>query len=192
MTGVGSRKSRQSQRHGRGRATVAAIAVAGALVLPLVGVALAAATVTIGSASNSTLGKRVAVNAQGRTLYALGGESRTHLICTSAECLKFWPPVTVSSKSTKLKDGSGVRGKLGVIKRSGGILQVTLRGLPIYRFSGDKAKGQANGEGIVFPGGHVWHAVGATASGASNTPPMGSSAPSPTPAPTPAYPGPAY
>jgi predicted lipoprotein with Yx(FWY)xxD motif len=174
----------------------ATAAVASAFVLSLVGVALASGTVTIGSASNSRLGKRVAVNAQGRTLYALGGESKTHLICTSAECLKFWPPVRVSSRSTKLRDGSGVHGKLGILKRPGGILQVTLRGLPLYRFAGDKAKGETNGEGIVFPGGHVWHAVTAAASGATNTTPMTGpqtpAAPSPTPPPAPTYPSPGY
>jgi predicted lipoprotein with Yx(FWY)xxD motif len=191
MIGSTSRKRRQSQRASARAMLTATVAAACAFMLSLVGVALATGTVTIGSASNSTLGKRVAVNAQGRTLYALGGETRTHLICTSAECLKFWPPVRVSSRSTKLKHGSGVHGKLGVIKRSGGILQMTLRGLPLYRFAGDKGKGEANGEGIVFPGGHVWHAVSA-ASGATNTTPISgpqTPAPSPTPAPTP---GPAY
>jgi predicted lipoprotein with Yx(FWY)xxD motif len=196
MIGAGSGKRRQPQRRGSATATLmATVAVASGFILSLAAVALATGTVTISSASNSTLGKQIAVNAQGRTLYALGGESKSHLICTSAECLKFWPPVRVSSKSTKLKDGTGVHGKLGIIKRSGGILQMTLRGMPLYRFAGDKAKGEANGEGIVFPGGHVWHAVTAAASGASNTTPMSGAqtpAPSPTPAPTPKYHGPAY
>ena len=77
-----------------------------------------ASTLTISSAASPQLGKQVAVNPQGRTLYTLSGESRTHQICTSAECLKFWPPLRVSSRSTKLKAGSGVHGKLGIISRS--------------------------------------------------------------------------
>jgi predicted lipoprotein with Yx(FWY)xxD motif len=195
MTGSTCRMRTQSACGGTRAMLTATVAVASVFVLSLVGVALATGSVTIGSASNSRLGKRVAVNAQGRTLYALGGESKTHLICTSAECLKFWPPVRVSSRSTKLKDGSGVHGKLGVIKRAGGILQVTLRGLPLYRFAGDKAKGEVNGEGIVFPGGHVWHAVTAAPSGATNTTPMSgpqTPATSPTPPPAPTYPSPGY
>jgi predicted lipoprotein with Yx(FWY)xxD motif len=172
----------------------AAAAAASGLVLSFVAVALASATLTISSASNSKLGERVVVNSQGHTLYALSGESRSHQFCTSAECLKFWPPVRVSSKSTKLRAGSGVHGKLGVITRSGGILQVTLRGLPLYRFSGDIAKGEANGQGITFPGGHTWHAVTAASGASPSTPAMSPSPASPTPPtnPTPNYPSPGY
>jgi predicted lipoprotein with Yx(FWY)xxD motif len=147
--------------------------------------------VTIGSASNAKLGKRVTVDGQGRTLYALGGESPGHLLCTSAECLQLWPPVKASSKKAKLKDGAGVQGKLGILVRHGGILQVTLRGKPLYRYAGDRARGEANGEGIVFPGGHVWHAVTATASATGNSAPM-TSTPAPNPAPAPGYSTPGY
>jgi predicted lipoprotein with Yx(FWY)xxD motif len=133
------------------------------------------------------------VNSQGRTLYALSGESKSHQFCTSAECLKFWPPLRVSSRSTKLKAGSGVHGKLSVITRAGGILQVTLRGLPLYRFSGDKAKGEANGEGLTLPGGHVWHAVTAASGASPGTPAMSPSPSSaPTPSPSPPSPSPNY
>jgi predicted lipoprotein with Yx(FWY)xxD motif len=182
----------QAQR-GHGHRTpvlAAAIAAASGLALSFVAVALATGTVTINSASNSKLGERVVLNTQGRTLYALSGESKSHQFCKSAECLKFWPPVRVSSKSTKLKAGSGVHGKLGILTRTGGILQVTLRGLPLYRYSGDKAKGEANGQGITFPGGHVWHAVTAS-SGVAPTPLA--MAPSPSPrSPSPSYPSPGY
>jgi predicted lipoprotein with Yx(FWY)xxD motif len=133
-------------------------------------VALAAGgTATVGSASNTSLGKRVAVNAQGRTLYALSPETTHHLLCASAACLKTWPPLTVPSRKAKLKTGSGVHGHLGILRRSDGRLQVTLRGLPLYRFSGDHGKGEANGEGLQSFGG-TWRAVLAAA---------GSSAPSP-------------
>jgi predicted lipoprotein with Yx(FWY)xxD motif len=185
------------RRHGKAMLT-AAVAAASVLALSFVAVALASATLTIGSASNSKLGERVVVNSQGRTLYALSGESRSHQFCTSAECLKFWPPLRVSSRSTKLKAGSGVHGKLGVIARAGGILQVTLRGLPLYRFSGDRAKGEANGEGITLPGGHVWHAVTAASSASPGTPAMSPSPPNASPpnpsspSPSPNYPAPGY
>jgi predicted lipoprotein with Yx(FWY)xxD motif len=135
-------------------------------------VALAAGgAATVGSAANAGLGRRVAVNAQGRTLYALSPESAHHLLCTSAACLKAWPPLTVTSAKTKLRGGSGVHGRLGILRRSDGRLQVTLRGLPLYRFSGDHGKGEANGEGLQSFGG-TWHAVPAA---------PGSSAPTATP-----------
>jgi predicted lipoprotein with Yx(FWY)xxD motif len=165
------------------------------LALGSAALAIAAATVTIGAASNSRLGQRVAVNAGGRTLYTLSGESVHHLLCKSAECLKVWPPVRLSPSSAKLKAGSGLQGRLGTLRRSGGIVQVTLRGRPLYRFAGDSGKGQANGEGIVSFGG-TWHAARAstnTAPGTPVTPPVTPPMPSTTPpgAP-PSYPPPGY
>src|ERR1700730_15054327 len=173
MSGSKREKRVRAQRPEHRRAMLtAAVAAASGLALSFVAVALAGATLTIGSASSSKLGERVAVNSQGHTLYALSGESKSHQFCTSAECLRFWPPVKVSSKSRRLKAVSGVHGKLGVITRPGGLLQVTLRGLPLYRFSGDRGKAEANGEGIALPGGHVWHAVTAARGASPVTPAM--------------------
>jgi predicted lipoprotein with Yx(FWY)xxD motif len=163
-------------RRGRPRGAVliatAALLAVGA---SFVAVALAAGgSATVGSASNTGLGKRVVVNAQGRTLYALSPETTHHLLCTSAACLKTWPPLTVPSRKTKLKAGSGVHGRLGILRRGDGRLEVTLRGLPLYRFSGDHGKGEANGEGLQSFGG-TWHAVpaapGSSAPAPSATPP---------------------
>jgi predicted lipoprotein with Yx(FWY)xxD motif len=143
------------------------------------------ATVRINSASSSKLGERVAVNVQGLTLYALSPETASHLLCKSNECLSFWPPVTVPSRKTKLKAGPGVQGSLGVLRRSNGVLQVTLRGLPLYRFARDRGKGEANGQGIKSFGG-TWGAVSASAGSASPpSPPM--SPPSTPPSPPPGY-----
>jgi predicted lipoprotein with Yx(FWY)xxD motif len=146
------------------------------------GALAAAGTVRIDSAANAKLGERVVVNAQGLTLYALSPESTTHLLCTSSQCLAFWPPVTVPSRKTKLKAGSGVQGHLGILRRSNGVLQVALRGLPLYRFAKDHAKGETNGQGIASFGG-TWHVVSASAS--STAPP--SSPPSSSPSPPPEY-----
>ncbi len=128
----------------------------------------AGTTLTIGSASNSTLGERVLVNAQGRTLYALSPETASHLLCKSSECLHFWPPLTVPSRTTKVKDGTGVHGRLGILRRSDGLLQVTLAGVPLYRFSEDHAKGEVNGQGIKSFGG-TWHVV--KGAGSADVPP---------------------
>lgn len=144
----------------------------------LAAIAFAGGTATtIDSASNTTLSEQVAVSAQGRTLYALSPETTGHLLCKSSECLKFWPPVTVPSRATKLKAGAGIHGTLGIFRRANGTLQVTLRGMPLYRFAGDHAKGEANGQGIKSFGG-TWHAVTASSSPSSGTPSAPSTPPS--------------
>jgi predicted lipoprotein with Yx(FWY)xxD motif len=147
----------------------------------LAAMALAGSAATVGSASNSALGKQIVVDAQGRTLYALSPETAHHLLCKSSECLKFWPPLTVRSSKTKLLAGAGVHGHLAILRRNNGVLQVTLGGLPLYRYSGDQAKGDANGQGIHSFGG-AWHVLSATGS----TSPVAPAKPT-TPSPTPEY-----
>jgi predicted lipoprotein with Yx(FWY)xxD motif len=174
-------------------------ALAALLAGTLAATALATSSaVTLGSAANQAVGKPVLVNPQGRTLYALSPETSKHLLCKGAECFKVWPPVTVKSSKVKLKAAAGVQGRLGILKRSNGMLQVTLRGLPLYRFSGDSAKGQAHGQGIESFGGK-WHAVTASSDEATSkatTPPSTQSEEAPSyaapsyPASTPATPSP--
>ena len=123
------------------------------------GVAGAAGASRVVSAShNASLNATLVVDSHSRTLYSLHPETTRHLLCRSRACFGLWPPLTVRSASVKLVAGHGVEGHLGVLHRSDGKLQVTLRGLPLYRFSGDSAKGQAHGEGIKSFGG-TWHAV---------------------------------
>jgi predicted lipoprotein with Yx(FWY)xxD motif len=159
------KQGRDAWRGGRcGHPTALAIGaiVAGfVLVASLAAMAFAASTPTVGSLSSSKLKETIVVNSQGDTVYWLSPETTHHLLCTSNECFKFWPPVTVSSSHTKLVAGSGVHGSLGIIHRNG-IFQVTLRGMPLYRYSGDHAKGQVNGQGIKSFGG-TWYAVTASA-----------------------------
>jgi predicted lipoprotein with Yx(FWY)xxD motif len=151
-----------------------------ALTLALAAVALATgAATTVKSAANSTLGQTVVVNAQGLTLYALTPETTHHLLCKSSECFKRWPPLTVRSSKTKLKAGPGVHGSLGILRRSNGKLQVTLRGRPLYRFAEDHAKGEANGQGLESFGG-TWHAVTASAASAKTAPSTPTTPPEPT------------
>ncbi len=140
-----------------------------AAALALSAVALGSPTLTLRTAANGTLGETVVVNPAGRTLYSLSGEGAHHLLCRSSECAGFWPPLTVPSRATRLKAGAGVRGALGLIRRPNGALQVTLRGKPLYRYSGDTGAGQAHGQGIRSFGG-VWHAVTAASAPASSPP----------------------
>ena len=154
-------------------------ATVAALLLVAAAFAVARSSSTVGARPVPKLGKTVAVDAKGRTLYALSGETAKHLKCTSSACLSIWPPLTVS-RTAKLTVGKAVHGKLGTLRRADGRRQVTLRGKPLYRYSGDSAPDDANGDGITSFGG-TWHAV--LAGGGTTTP-----APAPAPTPSPSYP----
>jgi predicted lipoprotein with Yx(FWY)xxD motif len=110
------------------------------------------------TASNATLGSTVLVNAQGKTLYHLSGEQNGKFLCTSAACVAAWPPVSASAI------GTGLSG-LAAIRRPDGSAQLAYNGEPLYTFSGDKAAGEANGQGIKADGG-TWSAVVAGGGGA--------------------------
>ena len=144
------------------RAALCAAALAPAVAVSSLALA-ANVTPTLRSVNNSMLEKAIVVEAHGRTVYALSPETAHHLLCRSRACVATWPPVTVRSRSVSLVAGRGVQGHLALLRRSDGKLEVTLRGMPLYRYAGDSAKGQTNGEGIKSFGG-TWHAVGAKAS----------------------------
>jgi predicted lipoprotein with Yx(FWY)xxD motif len=131
--------------------------------------ATASTGASVDAAANSKLGQTIAVDAQGDTLYVLSPETTSHLLCTSAECLTAWPPLTVSSTTGTPTAGPGVQGHLGVFKRSDGTEQVTLNGMPLYRFAGDHASGEANGEGLSSFGG-TWYTVKASGGATGSTP----------------------
>lgn len=187
-----SQHTAQSRRYGRplswalGALTLAVVAMFAAMAF-----ASSSAAPTVGSTTNAKFAEKIVVDAHGRTLYALSPETTHHLLCKSSECLKFWPPLTVHSRKSKLTAGSGVHGHLEILRRSNGMLQVTLGGLPLYRFSGDSAKGAANGESIHSFGG-TWHVVSAATDSplepamAETTPNSPSAPTTSTPASTPA------
>jgi predicted lipoprotein with Yx(FWY)xxD motif len=137
----------------------------------VVAVALAVVAVTsMASASRATvgtgraLGKTVLVNRAGLTLYSLSAETKGRFICTGS-CLSLWHPLLVS----RGQKPSGSR-SLGTIRRPDGRIQVTYKGKPLYTFSGDHKRGQANGEGFKDVG--VWHAAvaGSSAKAPASTP----------------------
>lgn len=112
----------------------------------------AAAVVTVGSAGS--LGK-VLVTSSGATLYVYTPDGTGKSVCTG-ECATIWPPLTVPAGTTTVTGGGGVAsGKLGVITRSDGTLQVTYNGMPLYRYAGDAKSGQATGQGV----GNIWYVV---------------------------------
>ena len=114
--------------------------------------------------TNSSLGP-IVVDGAGRTLYRFDKDSASPPAsnCEGA-CAKLWPPVLVGTQISL----TGVnRTLLGTIKRADGTVQLTLHGWPLYRYAGDSAPGDVNGEGI----GGVWFAArptGAKAPPASN------------------------
>jgi predicted lipoprotein with Yx(FWY)xxD motif len=164
--------------------TRAYLSIVGTLVLAgaVAAVALARGSQapTLGSASNATLATHVVVSSQGRTLYALTPETSRRLLCRSAACLHAWPPLTVASARIRPRAAAGVHGQLGLVRRSAHSFQVTLRGMPLYRFSGDRGSDESNGQAIKSFGG-TWHAV--TASGTAAAPPMQPTSTGSTPAP---------
>lgn len=171
MTVHSTQQTPRARRFRRGSALSLCAAVASVVFAgSLVAIASAGtAPVKIDAASNAKLAEHIVVSPSGRTLYTLSGETATHLKCKTGECLKFWPPMTVPSRTTKLIAGPGVHGKLAILHRSNGILQVTLRGVPVYRFIKDTAKGQTNGQNVESFGG-TWTAASASASSSSMTP----------------------
>jgi hypothetical protein len=79
------------------------------------------------------------------------------------------PPLLLPSGSSTPTGAVGVTG-LGVVSMNGG-MQVTVHGDPLYRFSGDKATGDTNGEGINSFGGiwHIGHTTAASGAGTATT-----------------------
>ena len=111
-------------------------------------------------------GAVVLTNAKGFTLYWFAPDTSTKSKCYGS-CATYWPPVKGPATA-----GAGVTGKLGTITRSGGSMQATYNGHPLYTYAADSAPGQAKGNGLNLSGG-VWHEVtvsGTAASGANSSP----------------------
>jgi predicted lipoprotein with Yx(FWY)xxD motif len=128
---------------------LAAVLTVGAVVVPQ---ALARGSKTVaGEARAPSLHGTVLTATKGLTLYSLSAEKNGRFICTGS-CTSTWRPLLVPAGTTPKGPV-----KLGTIKRPEGKIQVTFKGLPLYTFDGDTAKGQANGEGFKDVG--TWHAV---------------------------------
>ena len=84
------------------------------------------------------------------TLYTFDADPLNGSAC-NAGCVDTWPPLTIPDGdfTTALPDG------FDEIARDDGLSQLTYLGKPLYRYSGDSAPGDTNGDGI----GGVWHVV---------------------------------
>jgi predicted lipoprotein with Yx(FWY)xxD motif len=120
------------------------------------GAAFAATTLTgtkVTLHSTATKGK-VLANSAGRTLYLYTPDTKNHSNCYGT-CAQAWPPLMTTAKPIA---GIGVRpALLGMTRRTNGKLQVTYNGHPLYRYIGDSAAGQTNGEGS----GGIWFVLSA-------------------------------
>ncbi len=108
------------------------------------------ASTTIKVANGAGLGQ-ILTDSQGLTLYTfkndVAGSGKSSVSDTLA---KNWPPLSLASGSPV--GPSGVTGPLAVITRDDGSMQVTYKGMPLYRYVGDKAAGDTKGQGL----GGVW------------------------------------
>jgi len=150
-----------------GRMAAVALAVGGlstsALVVGNAGAASASTSnkVVVSTANNATVGTYLV---SGKTVYTL---NKGNSACTSA-CVAIWPQLVLPKGVTKATAGTGVNAsKLGTVKRSGGVLQVTYGGKALYWFSGDSGPGQLTGNGLSDTWGK-WSAV-VTAKAARST-----------------------
>ncbi len=129
---------------------VSGVALLAASVLPLTSSASPSPT-TIVVSHNATWGATLVLK-NGDTLYRLSADSRDHSDCTGT-CATIWIPVLLAP-GQKVPIGVGVRG-LGSFTRSNDTHQVTIDGLPLYRFTGDKSAGQVTGN-VKDTWGHWW------------------------------------
>lgn len=167
IPGLASVRSRRWRMRVLVGSAAAALAIGGTVV---------AATASTGRAAKSQLESvssspysGLLANSKGFTLYVLSTESGGSLHCTSKQCLATWPPYLVSSSTKKLSVATGVKGKVGFVKRSASKKQVTYNGYPVYGFAGDTGPKQTEGEGIVADGG-TWTLVAAGATTSKSTP----------------------
>ncbi|MGW4876392.1 hypothetical protein ACWEPI_07485 [Streptomyces sp. NPDC004262] len=119
--------------------------------------------VTTGVAATAVTGVgTVVTDDRGMTLYRFDEDrpDPSRWTC-SGTCTKTWLPVIVGDAVRT----SGVgRNLLGTVHRDGE-KQLTLAGWPLYRYSGDTAAGQANGQGRDAR----WHAVAPSGAKAAGT-----------------------
>lgn len=92
-------------------------------------------------------GAVLAASKTGMTLYTFKKDSAGVSTCYD-DCATNWPPFTAAAEAQP-------EGDLGIIERTDGSRQWTLKGMPLYFWAGDADKGDATGDGV----GGVWDVV---------------------------------
>jgi predicted lipoprotein with Yx(FWY)xxD motif len=96
---------------------------------------------------------RVLFDANGQVVYVFEIDRPNRSNCTSADCVKAWPPVLTRDPPTA---GAGVdAGRLGTIRRGDGKLQVTYNGRPLY-FYEHEGPGEIRCHNVNLHGGLWW------------------------------------
>ena len=86
---------------------------------------------------------------KGMTLYSFKKDTPGMSAC-EGECVAKWPIYYVETVAAK----DGLKAEdFGTITRADGKKQTTYKGMPLYFFSGDKAAGDTNGQGVK----DLWH-----------------------------------
>jgi predicted lipoprotein with Yx(FWY)xxD motif len=148
----------QAQVLDLGRRLVPAVIAASVVALALLGADVASPKtqpVATGPDVLKTMdigGVPVLTNSKGLTLYWFAPDTSSKSACYG-DCAAYWPPVIGSPSA-----GPGVTGTLGTITRTGGALQATYDGHPLYTYVGDSAPGQDSGNNLNINGG-LWHIV---------------------------------
>ncbi len=100
-----------------------------------------------------------------KTLYFLDVDTATGGTCTGG-CLSIWPIFAPAS-------GAQAAGNITIISRSDGSgMQFAYQGHPLYTYSGDNGRDQANGDNFPEFGGH-WHVARPAAATGGTPPPSG-------------------
>jgi predicted lipoprotein with Yx(FWY)xxD motif len=112
----------------------------------------------LGLAARPSIGQ-VLLDDAGRTVYLFEKDESDESYCTGA-CASVWPPVTTKGMPVV---SSGVdAGKVTLIKRDDGLMQVAYAGHPLYYYQADSSSDDAYGQELDQFGAE-WYAV--TASG---------------------------
>ena len=104
------------------------------------------------TARNGAMGMYL-TDGEGRSLYLFEADTSGTSTCTGA-CATQWPPLLTTGAP---QAGSGATADmLGTAARADGTMQVTYNKHPLYLFSGDKAAGDTNGQGVNAFGALWW------------------------------------
>jgi predicted lipoprotein with Yx(FWY)xxD motif len=97
----------------------------------------------------------VVVDGEGYTLYRFDKDKANPPTtkCVDA-CAEKWPPVVVD-RTAKLRVDGIEDSAIGLLQRPDGTTQLTIKGWAVYRYSGDKAPGSTDGQGV----GGTWYAI---------------------------------
>jgi predicted lipoprotein with Yx(FWY)xxD motif len=132
--------------------------------------------ITVAVATNATLGQ-ILTTSYGQALYYFTPEQSGKVVCTGS-CVQFWTPLAAGASG--IAATATLPGTLAIITRPDGTRQVTYSEWPLYTFTGDKAPGDANGQGIMG----MWFVV--TTALTDQPLPVATPTPAPTQAPAPA------